>query len=387
MTPSKKAITEANAKATPSVFTEPGLLRSMLEVAVRNVLEAEVEHYLGAKSYERRPERCGYRNGTKPRTMKTAAGKLEFAVPQVREGGFRTQVFERYQRSDKALISAMQEMVVSGVSTRKVASVLEEMGGFEVSAATVSRTMAELDGEIAEFFSRPLREGEYPYLIVDARYERVRVNRRVVSQAVLIVAGITDEGKREFLAMELGNSESEDTWGGIFAKLKARGLRGVEVIVSDAHRGIRAAVAKHFQGVLWQRCRVHFMREMLKKVSWRDYKELAADLRSIYASDEREQCLAVAEEVASKWETRSLKLARALRGGVEDTLAAWDLPRRLRRMLNSTNMIERQMKELKKRTKPVGSFPNEQACWRLIGAVLLEIQDKWDCEKRRYVTR
>lgn len=371
---------------TPALFSEPGLLKDMMESVVRNLLEEEVSRHVGADHYERSPGRRAHRNGTKPRTMKTSVGELHFDVPQVREGGFRTQIFERWQRSDKALISAMQEMVVQGVSTRRVASVLEEMGGFAVSAATVSKSMAELDGAIEAFFSRSLRDVRYPYLIVDARYEKVRKNGRVRTQAVLIATGIRDDGRRELLSLELGDSESADTWGDLFSDLKKRGISGVELLVSDAHRGIRAAFEKHFQGALWQRCRVHFMREMLAKVSWKDHRELAADLRSIYASDEREQCLRVAGEVAEKWEERRHdKLARAIGDGVEDTLTVWDYDRRKRRKLNSTNMIERLMKEIKARTRKIGSFPNERSCWRLIGALLLEVQDTWDMDNKRYI--
>ena len=370
----------------PRLFVEPGLLKDLVQTMVQTILHEEVERHLGAGHYERAPgQRRGYRNGTKPRTMKTAVGKLELDVPQVREGGFRTQVFERYQRSDKALIAAMQEMVVKGVSTRQVADVLEQMGGFEVSAPTVSRTMMELDAQISAFFSRPLTECEYPYLIVDARYEKVRKGGRVVSQAVLIVAGICSNGRRELLALEIGDSESADTWGGIFARLKERGIRGVELLVSDAHKGIRKAMEKHFQGVAWQRCKVHFMREMLCKVAWREYKELSDDLCSIYISEEREQCLATAEQVAVKWEKRAPKMSAALRAGVEDTLTVWSLPHSIRRKLNSTNMLERTMKEIKARTKKIGSFPNETSCWRLVGAVLLEMQDKWDTERMSYL--
>ncbi|NJL72127.1 MAG: IS256 family transposase [Candidatus Competibacteraceae bacterium] len=369
----------------PALFVEPGLLKELVETTVRQLLEEEVARHLGAGPYERSGERRGYRNGTKPRTMKTSVGELRFEVPQVRESGFRTQLFERWQRSDKALVAAMQEMVVKGVSTRRVSDVLEEMGGFEVSAATVSKTMAELDASIEAFFSRPLDDCAYPYLMVDARYEKVRKDRRVRSQAVLVVAGIRDDGRRDLLALALGDSESLDTWGEMFAGLKRRGLRGVELLVSDAHRGIRAAAEKHFQGAAWQRCRVHFMREMMGKVSYKNYSELAADLRGIYASEEREQCLEVAEEVASKWEARYPKLAGALRDGVDDTLTVWDYGRKIRRKLNSTNMIERLMKEIKKRTRIVGSFPNEQACLRLVGAVLLETQDAWDIEDKRYI--
>lgn len=382
MTPKEKT---GSATESPRLFVDEGLLSELVRSVVRNVLEEEVTRHLAAAPHERSAGRRGYRNGTKPRTMKTSVGKLEFDVPQVRESGFRTQLFDRWQRSDKALVSAMQEMVVAGVSTRGVSTVLEEMGGFEVSAATVSRTMAELDGQIASFFSRPLKECEYPFLMVDARYEKVRKNARVVSLAVLIVAGIRDDGRREFLAMKVGDSESAAVWSELFGELASRGLKGVELVVSDAHKGIQAAMAKHFQGVPWQRCKVHLMRELLAKVSYKNHKELAADLRSIYASEEREQCLRAAREVAVKWEKQAPAMASSLLNGVEATLTVWDLPRELARRLNSTNMIERTMKEIKKRTRKVGSFPNESSCGRLIGAVLLEMQDRWDTETARYV--
>jgi putative transposase len=382
MTPKNESTRSDSARG---LFVEPDLLRDLVRTVVQEVLEAEVTEHLGAERYERSSARRGRRNGTKPRRLKTGVGELELRLPQVRESGFRTQVFERWQRSDKALVAALQEMVVKGVSTRGVASVLEELGGFEVSAATVSHAMAELDSEIEAFFARDLSESEYPYLIVDARYEKVRRSGRVRSQAVLIVAGVSADGGRELLSLALGDSESEATWSDVFTDLKRRKLRGVDLVVSDAHGGIRAALERHFQGVAWQRCKVHLMREMLRKVSWRDYKELAGDLRAIFASDESAQCLAVGEEVAAKWEERAPRMTRALRAGLEDALAVWHLPDRLRRRLNSTNMLERAMKEIKKRTRSVGAFPNEKACRRLVGAVLMEMQDRWDMEPMRYL--
>jgi transposase-like protein len=368
------------------LFVEPGLLAGLITSAVQAALEEQVCAHLGAQAYERTLERSGHRNGYKSRTMKTAVGRLEFAVPQVREGGFRPTAFELYQRSDKALVSTMQEMVVRGVSTREVGSVLETMAGFEVSAATVSRAMGELDEEIRAFRERSLGGCEWPYLIIDARYEKVRNKAgKVVKQAVLVVAGITDEGRREILGYAAGDSESEATWGGVFADLKRRGLGGVEIVVSDAHRGIQAALGKHFQGVLWQRCRVHLMREMLKKVSWGDYKELSADLRAIFVGEDRQRCLDVAQEVAEKWQSRAPKMSAALLAGIEDCLTVQDLPRELRRRLHSTNMLERLMRTLKTRTRKVVIFPNAAACERLIGALLIETHEEWQTEERRYL--
>lgn len=367
------------------LFVEEGALAGMIQACVREVIEEELTRHLGAGAYERSPGRRGHRNGTKPRTMNTAVGRLRFDVPQAREGGFRPSVFERYQRSDKALVAAMQEMVVQGVSTRRVGAVLEQMAGFEVSAATVSRAMGELDEQIARWRGRRLDEATWPYLIIDARYEKVRVGGRVRSQAVLIAAGINDSGRRELLGLWTGDSESEATWGEVLGELKRRGLQGVQMVVSDAHRGIRAAVDRHLQGAAWQRCRVHLMRELLRRVGWRNYKELAADLRGIFVSEDARRCIEVAGEVADKWERRQPKMSAALREGIGDCLTAKTLPGRLWRRLNSTNMVERLMRELKRRTRVVGVFPNVAALERLVGAVLLEIDEDWSSEAARYI--
>ncbi len=369
-----------------SLFGGDGrIFASMIGKAVQAALREEVDRYLGAGRYERSEGRRGWRNGTKPRTLKTRVGEVNLDVPQVRESGFRTTLFERYQRSERAMVSAMQEMVVKGVSTRDVSAVLEELAGFEVSAATVSRAMADLDMEISAFFGRRLDDCAYPFVVIDARYEKVRTGPspgRVTSQAVLVVAGINDQGRREVLALATGDSESADNWGEIFRSLKARGLHGVEMVVSDAHGGIRAALAKHFQGVAWQRCRVHLMRELMKKVSWSDMNELKQDLRSIYASEDRARCQQVAEEVAEKWHKRAPSMVRALREGVDDTLTVLSLAPRLVRRLHSTNMLERVMQEIKRRTIKVRIFPNSAACFRLVGAILMEIDEKWMDEIR-----
>lgn len=367
------------------MFADSGLLTTMIETLVEQALNEQLEQFLGAKRYEHSSKRRGWRNGFKPRTMNSPAGKLHFRVPQTREPGFQPTAFDRYQRSDKALIAAMQEMVIKGVSTREVAAVLEEMAGFEVSAACVSRAMAELDEEIRGFFERSLKGCEYPYLLVDARYEKIRIGGKIRSQAVLIVAGINDQGRRELLGLHIGDSESADTWGEVFSQLKARGLHGVEIVVSDAHAGIQAALSRHLQGVGWQRCKVHLMRELLAKASYKDHKELAADLRSVWASSEVDQCLLAAEQVAAKWEKKAPRMARALREGVESTLTVWSLAEGLRRRLNSTNMLERVMQTIKKRSKKVRIFPNQASCRRLVGAILMELDEMWACEPMRYL--
>lgn len=367
------------------IFVERESLARMIETMVRHVLEEEVSRHIGAGVYERSNKRQGYRNGYKPRTMKTTVGKLEFEVPQVREGSFRPSLFDRYQRTEKALIGAMQEMYVQGVSTRRVSQVMEEMGGFEVSAGQVSRATSELDEEISKFRQRRLSDNQYPYLLVDARYEKMRRMGKVVTVAVLIAVGINDEGKREVLGYYVGDSEKEATWSEVMKDLKERGLKGVELIVSDAHKGILAAIGKQFQGVGWQRCRVHLMRELINKVSWRDAKELIQDLKSIFTSEEKTQCLRTAQEIAAKWESKSSAVAKTLLGGIEDTLTVLSLPGSHRRKLHSTNMLERVMREIRARTRVISIFPNELSCERLIGALLIEINERWLCEDKRYL--
>jgi transposase-like protein len=366
-------------------FVDPEALARLVEISVQKVLEEQFEQHIAAKPYERTKSRRGYRNGRKGRTMKTALGELQFQVPQAREGGFRPTVFERYQRSDRALVAAMQEMVVQGVSTRRVSAVLEEMAGFEVSGATVSRAMAELDEEIERFRTRSLKGHVYPYVVIDARYEHVRENGRVVNEAVLIAAGITEQGRREILGYWLGETENEQTWSQVFRDLKKRALEGVRVIISDAHKGIIAALETHYPKVQWQRCRVHFIRELMNKVARTDRFEIANDIQSIFTSDEKEYCLRVAEEIAVKWESRRPSVSKAIRQGIEPCLTVQPLARNVRRRIHSTNMLERLMREIKRRTRVVSIFPNGASCVRLIGALLIEIHETWVTEEKRYI--
>ena len=308
-------------------------------------------------------------------------------VPQVRGAEpYHPSMFARWQRSERALLVACAEMYFQGVSTRNVRKVMEEMCGFEISQSVVSRVAMELDEKLAEFRSRRLDAREYPYLIIDARYEKVRKSGRVVTEAVLVTCGVDAVGTREVLEWRLGDSESEDTWGEVFRTLKDRGLKGPRLVVSDAHKGIQKAMARHFQGVAWQRCRVHFKRELMKKVSWRDAKELMADTAAVFCPEDVRECMLRGEEMAVKWEGRgAAKVARMIREGLEDCLTVCGLPSEHRRRLNSTNMIERVMKEIKRRTRTVGVFPNEASCDRLVGALLVEMDEEWRVEEGCYL--
>jgi putative transposase len=361
-----------------------GLKTFLVEVAQQAMREESQEH-LHAAPHERTEDRKGYRNGSKPRKLATRVGELELTIPQVRGcEPYHPSLFNKWQRSERALLVACGEMYFQGVSTRNVRHVLEAMCEGDISAMTVSRVAAELDEKLAEFGCRRLDQTGWPYLMVDARYEKVRVEGRVVSQAVLVVVGFTSQGRREVLHWSVGDSESEQFWSEVFRCLKDRGLGGVKLVVSDAHKGIRSALARHFQGAGWQRCRVHFKREMGRKVSHKAMKELMADLASVYAPWERTECLRRGQEMAARWEGRSVSVANMLREGLEDTLAVLSLPEHHRRKLASTNLLENIMKRLKKRTRVVGTFPNRASCHRLIGSQLLELHEGWQEEQRAY---
>lgn len=364
------------------LFVERDGPRRLLELLAAAAMEAEVADHLGAGPHERNAMRRGRRNGHKPRALQTRVGPLALDVPQVRGGcePYHPSLFNKWQRSERAMLVACAEMYFQGVSTRKVQEVLESMCDGGVSATTVSRVASELDERLAEFRGRRLDATAYPYLMVDARYEKARVDGRIVSQAVLVVAGFTSTGRREVLDWRVGDSESEECWGGLFRDLKDRGLRGVKLMVSDAHRGIRAALGRHFQGVAWQRCRVHFKRELFAKASYKAAKELAKDVAAVFAGGDAAECLRRGEEMAAKWQSRYPAIASMLREGLADCLTVLSFPEQHRRRLSSTNMLENVMRRLKKRTRVVGIFPNRAACDRMTGALLVELHEAWAAE-------
>jgi transposase-like protein len=369
------------------VFAREEGPRLLLQALAQAAMREEAEAHVGAAPHERSRGRRGHRNGTKPRTLSSRVGEVELDVPQVRGcEPYRPSLFNKWQRSERALLVACGEMYFQGVSTRNVREVLGAMcEGGEVSAMTVSRVAQELDEKLSAFRSRRLDHTSWAYLMLDARYEKVRVEGRVVSQAVLVVVGFTCEGRREVLDWRVCDGESEQAWGESFRSLKDRGLSGVSLVVSDAHRGIRSAVARHFQGAAWQRCRVHLKRELGNKVPWKMRGELMKDLAAVFAPWERAECLRRGEEVAAKWEgLKCHKAAAALREGLEDCLAVLSFPEHHRRRLASTNLLENIMKRLKKRTRVVGIFPNRAACDRLVGSQLLELHEQWQAAEKGY---
>jgi putative transposase len=371
--------------ATPSVLTDdPDFLRVLVEKVVQAVLEAEMTAHLQAEPYERSAERRGYRNGSRPRQLNTRVGTLTLQVPQDREGTFSTQLFARYQRNEKALVLALMEMYVEGVSTRKVREITEVLCGTSFSKSLVSELAVQLDTELAAWRHRPLTETTYPYLSVDARYEHVRQGGQIVSQGVLIVAGVRADGHREIVAIEVADTESEATYHHLFADLKARGLSGVRLVTSDSHAGLKAAIDRHFQGASWQRCQVHFARELVKMVGAGRRGELATDLRDIFAATTRAQAMATAEVVAARWQSSHPAVARLLEEGVEDCLACLAFPAAHRARIRTTNGLERLNEEIKRRTRVVRIFPNSEACLRLVTALCVEQSEEW-LSGRRYL--
>ncbi|MEJ7632281.1 MAG: IS256 family transposase [Rubrobacteraceae bacterium] len=367
------------------LLDDPGFLKGVVERVVQDLLEAEMTEHVGAAPYERSVARTGQRNGHKPRALRTRVGTLNLAVPQDREGTFSTRLFSRYQRNEKALCLALMEMYVEGVSTRKVKEVTEALCGTSFSKSLVSSLAGSLDAELEAWRSRPLEAKAYPYLLVDARYEKARVDGRVVSQGVLIVSAVREDGLREILGVEVADTESEATYQELFRSLKRRGLSGVELVVSDDHRGLKAAIERHFQGASWQRCQVHYARNLLGMVGHANRKELAADLRAIFAAPAREQALQIASSVAEKWrEKGNEKVACHIEEHVEECLACLCFPESHRRRIRTTNGLERFNQELKRRTRVVRIFPNREACLRLVTALAVEQSEEW-VTGRRYL--
>ncbi len=374
------------ATATQSILTDdPDFLRLIVERVIQEVLDAEMTAHLHAESYERSPERRGYRNGFKPRSLNTRVGTLSLQVPQDRDGTFSTQLFARYQRNEKALVLALMEMYVEGVSTRNVREITEALCGTSFSKSLVSELAGQLDAELDAWRNRPLTETTYPYLSVDARYEHVRQGGQIVSQGALIVAGVRADGHREILAVAVADTESEATYQHLFRGLKARGLSGVRLVTSDSHTGLRAAIDRHFQGASWQRCQVHFARDLVKMVGAGRRGELAADLRGIFAATAREQAMTIAEAVAARWEPTHPAVTRLLEEEIEGSLACLAFPPAHRPRIRTTNGLERLSEEIKRRTRVVRIFPNPAACLRLVTALCVEQSDEWISGGRRYL--
>jgi putative transposase len=344
------------------------------------VLEAEVTEALGAKPYERTEERRGYRNGYKPRSMTTRVGRLTLSVPQVRDGKFSPELFSRFQRSEQALILALMEMVVNGVSTRKVAKITEELCGTEFSKSTVSELCKKLDPMVREWNERTLTE-EYPFVMVDAMVLRVRKGGQVRPQSALIAIGVNIRGYREVLGFLIGDSETYASWSDFFSWLKRRGLRRVDVVVSDQHSGLVKAVETHFQGAMWQRCQTHFTRNILDACPKQLQEELLSQLRVLWAAPDVTTAREILKRVLDSFGDRAPKAMTILEEGFDDAVAVLNLPERYRKRLRTTNGIERLNEEVRRRERVIRIFPNAESAVRLVGALLMEQDEAWSTDR------
>ncbi len=365
---------------------ENDLMRRLLGTMLQALVDAEASAFIGAEPHERTETRTTQRNGTRDKTVTTAAGDLTVAIPKVRSGSFFLALLAPRRRIDVALHAVVMQAYVEGVSTRRVDDLVVAMGGTGISKSEVSRICAELDTEVAAWRSRPLDEQAFPYVFLDATYCKARVNKRVVSQAVVIATGVSAQGRREVLGCAVGDSETEAFWTEFLRDLRERGLGGVQLVISDSHRGLTNAVRTVLQGTSWQRCRVHFMRNALAKVSKGHAELVAATIRTIFAQPTADLARAHVDTVAAMLAAEFPAVAELLRDAKEDLTAYADFPHAHWRKLWSTNPIERLNREVKRRTDVVGIFPNTDALLRLSACVLIEAHDEWQDSDRRYLS-
>lgn len=365
------------------IAQQDDLLKPLIQKLCQEILEAEMQKVLGAATHERSEARKGYRAGYYLRQFITRIGSIELRVPRDREGKFSTELFERYQRSEKALLGAMAEMYVKGVSTRKVKAITEELCGHEFSATTISNINKSLDDQLKAFAERPL-SNPFPYIMLDARYEKVRNNGIVTSQAVLVAIGINWEGTKEVLGVALANRESRTSWKEFLLSLRNRGLHGIEFVVSDDHDGLKKAIREIFPEATWQRCYVHFLRNALDYLPRKGDHDCLQELRWIY---ERRSLVEAHQDIRTwvkKWESRYLKLCSWVEENIHETLSFYQLPFQHHKHMKSTNLLERLNQEIKRRTRVVRIFPNEESCLRLIRALSIETHEGW-LEESKYL--
>jgi transposase-like protein len=351
----------------------PELIRILVDEAMR----LERDHYLGAGPYERSPERRGHANGYKPKTVKTRLGEIQFEVPQVRQGNFYPEALEKGLRSERALTMALAEMYVQGVSTRKVAAITEQLCGTAVTSMQVSRAAEKLDDVLEAWRNRSL--GEIVYLYLDARYEKVRMDGQIRDAAILIASGVGRNGKRSILGVSVSLSEAEIHWRLFLEGLIERGLRGIRLIISDDHSGLRKARQALFTGIPWQRCQFHLQQNASQYVPRKRMRaEVAADIRAVFNAPDRTRAEEYLKLIVSKYAGVASALADWMETAIPEGLTAFDFPEGHRRRIRTSNMLERVSQEIKRRTRVIRIFPNPKSCHRLVSAILMEISEEWE---------
>ena len=373
-----------NLQALLEKTTDPDFLREMISFTAQRLMALEIETLTGAEPGARTPERLNHRNGYRDRDWETRAGTVELRFPKLRKGSYFPAFLEPRRMAEKALTAVIQEAYIQGVSTRSVDDLVQAMGMTGISKSQVSRLCGEIDDKVQSFLTRPL-EGDWPYVWLDATYVKVRQAGRIVSVAVIIAIGVNVDGRREVLGMDIGPSEAETFWTEFLRKLARRGLRGVKLVISDAHEGLKAAIGRVLCAT-WQRCRVHFMRNLLAHAGRNGRRVAAAFIGTAFAQEDTVAARGQWNRVVKQLKPSLPKLADFMDEAESDVLAYMDFPAAHRTKLHSTNPIERLNGEIKRRTDVVGIFPNEEAILRLVGAILLEQNDEWAVQRTRYMT-
>ena len=358
-------------------------LREGMELLSQLLMEAEVEQQIGAKKHERSEERSNYRNGSRKRRWETRVGEIELAIPKLRRGSYYPSLLEPRRPAEKALLAVVQEAYLKGVSTRKVDDLLKALGLTGIDKSKVSRICKELDQAVEQFRERKLQES-YPYVWLDAVYLKVRQNHRVVSLALVIAVGVDEQGERHLLGFDLGGSEEQAFWLAFLRSLLKRGLKSVQLVISDAHEGLKRAINQVFAGASWQRCRVHFMRNLLARIPHKDKQAVADAVRLIFEQPSHQSAADQLHQLVQKMNPIYPKAAALLLDAEADILVYKTFPNEHWRRIHSTNLLERLNREIKRRTKVVGVFPDQPSVIRLVGTLLIEIDDDWRASQRKY---